>query len=97
MTNSELIKTLSSRLELSQVEIKRLLKGSEKIMKDVLDKDIGITIPGLGTVFTHVRNKRKSFNPHHKKLMMLPPKRVIDYHCCSTMKDELKLKRLKNE
>ena len=65
MTSSELIKTLSSRLELPQVEIKRLLKGSEKIMKDVLDQDVGITIPGLGTFFTHVRNKRKSFNPHH--------------------------------
>jgi len=97
MTSSELIKTLSSRLELPQVEIKRLLKGSEKIMKDVLDQDVGITIPGLGTFFTHVRNKRKSFNPHHKKFMMLPQKRIISFHSSSTIKDELKFKRLENE
>lgn len=94
MTNSELIKTLSSRLEHSQVEIKRLVKGSAKIMKDILDKDVGITIPGLGTFFTYVKNKRKSFNPHYKKFMMLPQKRIIKFHSSSKIKDELKFKRL---
>jgi nucleoid DNA-binding protein len=97
MTNAELIKILSLRLEQSQVETKRLLKSSAEIMKDILDKDVGITIPGLGTFFTHVRNKRKSFNPYHKKLMMLPKKRIIKFHSSSTINDELKFKRLENE
>ena len=97
MTNSELIKTLSSRLGQSQIEIARLLKSSGKIMKEVIDDDVGVSIPGLGTFKTFVRKKRKSYNPYHKKFMMLPPKRVVKFHPSSSIKNELKFTRLKNE
>jgi len=91
MTNSEIIKNLSLHLGKSQVEIKQLLKSSTKIItRDILDKDIGITIPGLGTFSSCFKNKRKSFNPYHKKFMLLPPKRIIRFHPGSSIKNEFK-------
>ncbi|OQX95188.1 hypothetical protein B6I21_06710 [candidate division KSB1 bacterium 4572_119] len=97
MTNSELIKTLSSRLGQSQVEIKRLLKSSVKIMKEIIDEDVGVSIPGLGTFKTFIKSKRRSYNPYHKKFMVLPPKRVIKFRSSSSIKNELKFTRQKNE
>ncbi len=97
MTNSELIKTLSSRLGQSQIEIKRLLNSSIKIMKQVIDEDVGVSIPGLGTFKTFIKSKRKSFNPYRKKFIMLPPKRVVKFCPGSSIKNELKFTRLKNE
>jgi DNA-binding protein HU-beta len=91
MTNSEIIKNLSLHLGKSQVEIKRLLKSSTKIItRDILDRDISITIPGLGTFSSYFKKKRKSFNPYHKKFMLLPPKRIIRFHPGSSIKNEFK-------
>ena len=90
MTNSEIIKNLSLHLGKSQVEIKRLLKSSTKIIRDTLDEDIGITVPYLGTFSSYFRKERKSFNPYHKKFMLLPPKRIIRFHPGSSIKNELK-------
>ena len=90
MTNLEIIKNLSLHFGKSQVEIKQLLKSSTKIIRDVLDEDIGITIPGLGTFGTYFKKKRKSFNPYHKKFMLLPSKRIIRFRPGSSIKNELK-------
>jgi len=93
MTYSELIKKLSLGSGRSQPEIKRLLSDSTEIIKQFLDEDQGITIPGLGTFRVHTRQKRKSFNPQRRKFMIIPPKRIVTFHPCSTLKDELKEKR----
>ena len=91
MTNSEIIKNLSLHLGKSQVEIKRLLKSSTKIItRDILDRDIGITIPDLGTFSAYFKGKRKFFNPYHNKFMLLPPKRIIRFHPGSSIKNEFK-------
>ncbi len=90
MTNSEIIRNLSLHLGKSQVEIKQLLKSSTKIMRDILDKDIGITIPRLGIFSSYLKKKRKSFNPYHKRFILLPPKRIIRFRPGSSIKNELK-------
>ena len=97
MTNSELIKTLSLRLGQSQVEIKRLLKSSIKIMKEVIDDDVGVSIPGLGTFKAFIKSKRRSYNPYHKRFIMLPLKRIVKFRSSSSIKNELKYERLENE
>ena len=93
MTGSEIIKTLSHRLKQTQADTRNLLSSSTEIMKDILDKDVGITIPGLGTFFAFLTKKRKSFNPYQKRFFLLPQKRVIRYHPSIHMKNELKNKR----
>jgi nucleoid DNA-binding protein len=95
MTYSELVKNLSLRLGRSQAETKDMLNGSTEIIKQLLDEDKGITIPGLGTFNIHIRQKRKSYNPQRRKLVIIPPKRTVTFHPCSTIKDELKEMRIK--
>lgn len=94
MTNSELIKDLSIRLDKPQTEIKSILKSSTKIMKNLLDKDLIISIPGLGTFKSFVKKERKSFNPQQKSFMLIPPKRVIKFNASSSIKKELKNRRI---
>jgi len=93
MTNTEIIKNLSLRLGITQSETRELLKASSKVIHENIDDDLGVTIPGLGTFSTEVHKARKSYNPFHKKFMRLPPKRVVRYHPCSSMKKDIKNKR----
>lgn len=94
MTNSEMIKSLSSRIGKSQIETKQLMKSSIEIIKDILDKDIDISIPGLGTFKSHFVEKRRTYNPFHKRFMISPPKRVIRFRAGSSIKNELKSKKV---
>lgn len=94
MTSSEIIKNFSLRLGKSQIETKQLMKSSTEIIRDILDKDIDISIPGLGTFSTHFVEKRKSYDPFHKWFIMSPPKRVIRFRPGSSMKNELKSKKV---
>jgi len=94
MTNSEVIKNLSLRLGKSQLETKQLMKSSTEIIRDILDKDIDISIPGLGTFSTHFVEKRKSYDPFHKRFIMSPEKRVVRFRPGSSIKKELKSKKI---
>ncbi len=94
MRNSEVIEHLSERLGLSQREIRRLLKASTEIFKETLDEDLSFTIPALGTFGTHVRQRRKAYNPHRKRFMMLPQKRVVSFHPSSVLKDNVRHKKV---
>lgn len=97
MTQSELIQNLSTRLEESQAEIKRILDVSHEVYKEVLDRDVRFTIPGLGTFFSSLVKKRKAFNPYHERFFLLPPKRVVRFHPSASLKEEVKTTRFENE
>jgi len=97
MNNSEVIKRLSERLALSQREIRRLLRVITEVFKKTLDEDLSFTIPKFGTFGTHVRQKRKAYNPHHKTFVMLPPKRGVYFHRSSVLKGHIKAQSLDNE
>jgi len=97
MTYSEVIRILSIRVGTSQFETKRLLNSTTEMIKKLLDEDFGISIPGFGSFKTQTRPKRKSYNPHRKKIMIIPPRRIVTYHPCLTIKNELKEKKVKNE
>ena len=47
-----------------------ILRSVRMEIKEILDEDTGVSIPGFGTFVTYVKKKRKSFNPYHKKFMM---------------------------
>ncbi|MDA3906914.1 MAG: HU family DNA-binding protein [Bacteroidales bacterium] len=94
MKQNELIRSLASRLGLTQVETKRLLKSSVEIIVDVLDQDIPISLPNLGSFCTVITKKRKSFSPFHKEYVMLAPKRIIRFRPSSSIKNELKTKKV---
>ena len=94
MTYSEVIKILSIRIGTSQPETRRLLNSTTEMIKKLLDEDLGITIPGFGTFGVQTRQKRKSYNPYRKKFMIIPPRRIVTYHPCSAIKNELKEKKV---
>ncbi|MBN1650866.1 MAG: HU family DNA-binding protein [Bacteroidales bacterium] len=94
MNQNEFIKNLAVRLNLTQAETKKLLKSAIDTLTEVLDQDITVTLPGLGTFNTATTKRRKSFSPHHDQMLMLPPKRTLRYSPSSTIKNELKSKHI---
>ncbi len=94
MTNSELQKSLSTRLGIPQTEIKHILESSARIIMEYLDKDMIITIPGLGLFRVVLKKKRKSYNPQQKCFMLLPLKRVVKFRASASLKEALKNRRL---
>ncbi len=94
MDTTDLIKILAERFDETQTDIDGYLQTSTKIIRQILDKDIQISIPGLGTFYTHTRDERKSYDPYHEHYLLLPPKRVIEFNPSSTLKDEVKDKRV---
>lgn len=97
MTYADLIKELSARLNQSQKEVRRLLKHSFEALKKTVDDHHSVTIPDLGTLRVKIRKERKSFNPAHKKFMLLPRKRVITFKPGSAFEDQLKFRRVEHE
>lgn len=97
MTYQELIKNLSHSLDVSQAEIRRLLKDSFDVLVETIDSDKTVTIPDLGTLQIKLKDEHKSYSPFHKKYMLLPKKRIIAFHPGLHMKDQLKDKRIENE
>lgn len=90
MNHSDMVKHLSRELEISQVEVKRLLKISSETLTSILDRDKGVTIPGVGTFFAGMKKARKAYNPYHQRMMLLPKKRVVKFHVSSHLKSIFK-------
>jgi len=97
MTFNEIVKNVSAKLELPQVEVKRLMKGSYEILTEILDQNTSITIPDLGSFTARLKKERKSFNPRIGKFLMLPPKRIIRFRPSGSIKNELEGRRIENE
>lgn len=90
MNTSEVVKTVAQRLEITQKDSKKLLRETVRTFKKLLNKNIGFTIPELGTFGTHKRDRRKAFIPYYRRYMILPPKRVVDFHPSIHLKEEVK-------
>jgi len=90
VNNNEFIKSLSERTGQSQREIRRLLGHITEIFRKTIDEDLRFTIPRLGTFGTRIRQKRKAYNPHLKKYMILPPKRIVFFNTSSVLKNSVK-------
>lgn len=92
MNQAQLIRNLALRIGQTQVDTKQLMKSSLEIIVDILDQDIPVSIPRLGTFYTVTNKKRKAYSPFHKQEMILPPKRVIRFRPSSFIKAEINSK-----
>ena len=90
MNTSDLMHALAERLDRPLKDLESLLESCTDTMVKILDEDIHITIPGLGTFFTHMRGEHKSYDPYHKTYIMVPPKRVLMFHPSEPVKEEVK-------
>lgn len=89
MNKSETIKTLSDQLGLTQKETEHIYESYVDILTSHLANDQGFSIPKLGSFHSKIREPYKSYNPHYKKMMLLPKKKVVQFTQSSSIKDEL--------
>lgn len=97
MTYQELIDTLADSRDIPKTEAKEMVEGIFGTLKEELGRGRGVSVPGLGTFKTKTRESRKIYSPHHKKEMMIPPKRVVDFSPSVNLKEKLKFTEPGNE
>ncbi len=90
MNTSEIIKILSEKMHKPQTDIKRMLNSATGIFKNHLNNHDRFTVPGFGTFDTAERSPRKSYNPYHKKLMLLPHKIVAVFRPSKALREKTK-------
>lgn len=89
MNKSETLKVLSGRLGITQKETERLYSSFVEILSEHLTNDTGFTIPNLGSFHAKVRAPYKSYNPHYKKMLLLPKKKVVHFTQSISVKEKL--------
>lgn len=89
MTKSEVLKSISKELDLSIAETEQLYDSFVNGMNTLLSNNVGFTLPGVGSFSTELRHSHKSYNPHYKQMMLIPPKKVVHFSQSSTLKDEV--------
>jgi len=90
MNTGEIIKILSEKLNKPQTEVKGILNSVISVFKDHLANHDRFTIPGFGTFDTAARSPRKTYNPHYKKMMLLPKKIVAVFRPAKSLRDKTK-------
>lgn len=90
MTYSDFISRLAEATGNSNTQAKELAEDVFSVLSDQLSKGNGVSIPDLGTFNVKVNDVKKVYNPHHKKYMLIPPKRVVEFTPAGGLKDELK-------
>lgn len=89
MNTSEVIKTLSERLDKSQNEIKGLLKNTFNVFREHLINHDRFTIPGFGTFDVSERKHKIAYNPHYKKKMLFPKKMIAAFRPAKALQDNV--------
>ena len=89
MNTSELIKILSERLNKPQSEIKSTFNSVIAVLKEKLVKHNSFRIPSFGTFDIAERKHRKSYNPHFKKMMLVPQKIVGVFRPAKALRENI--------
>ncbi|MDZ7808442.1 MAG: HU family DNA-binding protein [Gracilimonas sp.] len=89
MTKSEVLKSISKELDLTIAETEEIYDSFVDGMNTLLSNNVGFTLPGVGSFSAEIRESHKSYNPHYKKMMLIPPKNVVHFSQSSTLKDEI--------
>lgn len=90
MNYKDLIDQLAEKTDQPKNRTKDFVEETFSALSDQLVKRNGVSIPNLGTFSIKVHDIRKIYSPHHKKFMMVPPKRVVEFSPSAVLKDELK-------
>lgn len=86
MKTNELYQEVAKRLQISQADATHCTRALVDALHEVLEENMGVSIPDIGTFDSHVREERKSYIPHYGSYMILPPKRVVDFRPASSLK-----------
>lgn len=97
MNTNDVVTVLSENWDMTKKDTRQLLDTIIQTFNDNIAGGSAFTISKLGTFDTHTRNERKSYNPHYKQYMKLPPKRVVDFSPSKSLKEDLKQVELNDE
>jgi len=92
MTKEDIIKKISEKMNITQVETKNLFHSAFDVLIDILSKGDSFTEQGFGTFSVVKLEKRKGFNPLIEKWMMLPPKLKPKFKPSEILKEEVNKK-----
>lgn len=89
MTKSEVLRELAEKLDIPQTETEELYDQLMEELTELLAGDKGFTLPGFGSFHPEFKEQHKSYNPHYKQMMMIPPKKVVSFSQSSVLKEEI--------
>ncbi|MDR0680645.1 MAG: HU family DNA-binding protein [Dysgonamonadaceae bacterium] len=90
MNYTELIATLSQKLQLPKTEVSQRVEDTVTVITSELLKNNAVSFGNLGTMEIKKRNERISVNPVSGKRMLIPPKLIVGFKVSSSLKDQLK-------
>lgn len=91
MTYRELIKKLAKTRDIPEKQANKMAEGVFTALSNELGKGVGVSIPKLGTFTTKTREARRMYSPHHKKMISVPPRRVVNFTPAASIKENLKI------
>ena len=94
MNYTELITTLSQKLQLSKAEVGKRLDETTAVITEELAKDNIVSIVNFGTLEVKKRLERISTHPNTGKKILIPPKLLVKYK--TSVSFNKKLKELKS-
>ena len=92
MLKKDIIKDLSEKFEITQVESKRIFDAIFDELTEVLAKGNSFVEQKFGSFSVTHLDKRKGFNPLINKWMMLPPKLKPKFKPSEILKDKVNKK-----
>ena len=89
LTKSDLAKSLCDQCGLSNNTYIDLVESILEIMKSTLVSGEDVLISGFGKFWVKEKSERRGRNPQTGDVLMLRPRRVINFKCSSVFKAEL--------
>lgn len=89
MKKQDIIKDLADKMEITQVEAKKLFDSTLDELTTILAGSDSINFQGFGTFSVKKLEERKGFNPLIDKFMMLPPKLRPRFKPSQILKDKI--------
>jgi nucleoid DNA-binding protein len=89
MNTKEIIKSLSERLQKPEEEVTNIFKFTIETFREHLINHNYFSLPKFGTFDISERNHHKAYNPHYKKVMLIPNKVVALFRPSKALKENV--------
>ena len=85
-----MITAISGKSGLSKKDSGKVVKALCEVIREAMNKDDEIALPGIGTFRTAAREERSARNPRTGEMIKVPGGRVVKFKVSSTLKNAVK-------
>ncbi|MCG8632254.1 MAG: integration host factor subunit alpha [Desulfobacterales bacterium] len=89
ITKTDIIETISERLDLKPVQAKETMEELLEIIKSTLASGENLMISGFGKFQVNEKAPRKGRNPATGEDMLLKGRRVVTFKCAGKLKERI--------